>query len=90
MAPGPPDPYSCTRPRRPGKAIQHSQELSRLLHRFDIIMRSRGETITPYENPETCCAKCLESILIRLIIANIDKEHAGCWPTYAHAFDDPA
>jgi hypothetical protein len=53
-------------------------------------MRGRGETITSYENPKSCCAKCLESILIRLVITNIDEEHTGGRPTYAHAFDDPA
>ena len=76
MTPWPPDLCSCTRTRWPGKATQHGQELHCLLNRLNIIVCCRRQTITPDKNTEPCSTKRLEGILIRLIVANIDREHA--------------
>ena len=59
----PPMLYSSIRPCRPHESTQHSQKLHRLLNRLDIIVRRRGQTITPDKNPESCGPKRLEGIL---------------------------
>jgi hypothetical protein len=60
-----------------------------LLNRLDIIVRGRGQTITPYKNPKSRSPKRLEGILIRLIVANVDGEHVRYRPTQAHVVHDP-